>query len=122
MLAAEQRATAAAARGAAAQQTRARPPMPHRVRQSRQPDAESVVRKVLSDALPAGAPPSFRRIVETRRLMSPNRVIAVLEMFDGLDAEVEVWQASSIIWAHRWNSMRGGDISYENGKWVRIAE
>ena len=85
-------------------------------------DAEAVVRAVLMDALPKGTPPSFRRVLSTRRLMSPNKVIAELEMFDGLRAEVEVWQWSTIGWAHKWNSMPGGDISFENGCWVRIEE
>ena len=49
-------------------------------------------------------------------------MVAELEMFDGLRADVEVWQWRSEAWAHRWIKLEGGDLSWENGSWNRVSD
>lgn len=81
--------------------------------------AEATIRRVLLDVLPPDATPSFRRIVRAR-FAGKGRVIAELEMVDGLQAEVEAWKWRPDGWAHRWLKLEGGDLSWEDGRWWRI--
>jgi hypothetical protein len=81
--------------------------------------AADEIRRVLMDVLPEGVPPSFGRVVAAR-FSGKSRVVAELEMVDGLRAEVEAWQWCQDAWAHRWVKLEGGDLSWENGAWVRI--
>lgn len=83
-------------------------------------NAEATIRQVLLDALPPGAAPSFRRIVRAR-FVGQRRLVAELEMVDGLAAEVEAHQWRTDGWAHRWLKFEGGDLSWEAGRWVRVA-
>lgn len=83
--------------------------------------AADEIRRVLMEVLPAGVPPSFGRIV-TAQFSGKSRVVAELEMFDGLRAEVEAWQWCPDAWAHRWVKLEGGDLSWENGAWHRVSE
>lgn len=84
-------------------------------------NAEATIRQVLLDALPPGAPPSFRRIVRAR-FAGQRRVVAELEMVDGLSAEVEAHQWRPDGWAHKWLKFEGGDLSWEGGRWLRVAK
>lgn len=82
-------------------------------------NAADEIRRILMDVLPAGVPPSFGRVV-TAKFDGKSRVVAELEMVDGLRATVEAWQWSPKSWAHRWVEMDGGDLSWEDGAWQRI--
>lgn len=81
--------------------------------------AADEVRRILSDVLPADVPPFFARIVSARR-DGKRQIVAELEMFDGLRAEIEVWQWNPQAWAHRWTRFEGSDISWEDGRWTRV--
>lgn len=83
-------------------------------------NAEATIRQVLLDALPPGAAPSFRRIVRAR-FTGQRTVVAELEMVDGLPAEVEARQWRPDAWSHRWLKFEGGDLSWEAGRWLRVA-
>jgi hypothetical protein len=83
--------------------------------------AADEIRRVLMDILPAGVPPSFGRVVAAR-FTGKARVVAELEMVDGLPAQVEAWQWCPDAWAHRWIKLEGGDLSWQNGAWHRVPE
>lgn len=83
--------------------------------------AANVIRNVLLDVLPPGVPPNFRRIVRAR-FVAARRVVAELEMVDGLPAEVEAWQWQADSWAHKWLRLDGGDLSWEGDGWKRVAD
>ena len=85
----------------------------------RRESSEDCITRVLMDVLPGGVPPSFRRVVRSS-FTGDRRVVATLEMFDGLPAEVEAWQWRPDGWAHRWLQLDGGDLSWEDGQWVRV--
>jgi len=91
-------------------------------RQSTRDKAEEAIRRVLLDVLPSDATPSFLRVVKARfvGVGRDSRIIAELEMFDGLAAEVEAWKWRPDGWAHRWLRLDGGDLSWEDGRWWRI--
>jgi hypothetical protein len=80
--------------------------------------AADEIHRVLMDVLPAGVPPSFGRIVSAS-FTGKRTLVAELEMFDGLRAEVEAWQWCPDGWAHRWIKLDGGDLSWEEGRWIR---
>lgn len=80
--------------------------------------ASEIVRKLLLDVLPPGVPPNFRKV--TRARFARGRVIAELEMVDGLAAEVEAWQWRPGAWAHKWLRLDGGDLSWEAEGWTRF--
>lgn len=82
-------------------------------------NAKDEIRRVLMDVLPPGVPPSFGRIVSAS-FNGSKVLVAELEMFDGLRAEVEAWQWRPDGWAHRWVKLDGGDLSWEDGRWWRI--
>jgi hypothetical protein len=81
--------------------------------------ATDVIREVLMDVLPSGVPAQFARLVSAR-FTGKSRVTASLIMFDGKPAEVEAWKWRDDSWAHRWISLEGGDISWEDGEWRRV--
>lgn len=81
-------------------------------------NAEDTIRRVLMDVLPPNVPPSFRRVVRAR-FVGKTRILAELEMVDGLPSEIEAWQWPGG-WAHRWVTLEGGDLSWEDGRWWRI--
>lgn len=83
-------------------------------------NAAEVIKSVLLDVLPPGVPPNFRRIVRAR-FVGARRVVAELEMVDGLPAEVEAWQWRPDSWAHKWLRLDGGDLSWEPEGWTRVA-
>lgn len=87
---------------------------------TRSGSAEATIRQVLLSVLPPGATPSFRKIVSAR-FVGQRKVVAELEMVDGLPASVEAWQWRPDGWAHRWLRFDGGDLFWENGRWQRAA-
>lgn len=91
--------------------------VPSLVHKNRAVDA---IRNILCDVLPAGVPPFFRRVVNARYIAN-DRILAELEMVDGLAAKVEAWQWHPAGgWAHRWIQFDGGDLSWEYGQWHRV--
>ena len=83
--------------------------------------AKDEIRRVLTEILPSGVPPFFRRIVGASFNGNGNKQIsAELEMFDGGHATVVAWQWLPGAWAHRWVNLEGGDVSWEDGRWWRI--
>lgn len=84
--------------------------------------AEDVLRRVLVNTLPKDCTPFFIRVVRARFVGAgrDSRVIAEIELFDGLFAEVEAWKWSQDGWAYKWVRLEGGDMSWEDGRWWRI--
>jgi len=83
--------------------------------------AMSLVRQVLCDVLRPDVPPSFAEI-RTAHMEGKGRrqtITAHLVMLDGLPATVRLsrWAMG---WSHQWLDLPGGDLSFENGAWVRI--
>ncbi len=87
--------------------------------------AEQMIRRVLTDCLPTGVPPSFRNIVNARFVGSgrKRKSVGLLEMFDGQPATAEAFIGGEALgikfWGHCWTDMPGGACSFENGEWVR---
>jgi hypothetical protein len=77
------------------------------------------VEVIVRSVLPTGAPLHFRKIIGARYI-APRRIVAEQEMFDGLPGEMEAWQWRPDAWAQKWNRLDGGDISLENGAWLRV--
>ena len=86
--------------------------------------AEAIIRAHLMGCLPPGVPASFQAITAARFEGSGRRrkAIGQVQMFDGQPATVEVFQASDVIWGHRWTEMPGGACSWEGGRWRRCDE
>lgn len=83
-----------------------------------------MVEQAFTDCLPRDAPLPFK-IIEahfTKRIKKKSIAQAVVEMFDGEQAIVEVTAKTEIGWSWqiRWIKL-DSDISYENDKWIRAA-
>lgn len=78
----------------------------------------------LRACLPPGVPPSFHSIVSARWIGAGRKRVAEAEltMFDGLPAKVRVWQYGKYLdaLAHTFHDLPGGDVSFEDGRWIRI--
>lgn len=82
--------------------------------------AAKFVSSRLDACLPPGVPPSYKSIVAASYVGNgkDRRAEASLIMFDGLPAKVSV---STIgLMPHRFFELPGGDVSFENGRWIRI--
>ena len=75
----------------------------------------------LRSCLPPGAPQVHRMLMRSRFAGSGRKRIATatVEMFDGVQATVEVFQWASGCFGHRWTTMDGGCAYYEDGRWQR---
>lgn len=84
-------------------------------------DAATLVATHLASCVPAGTPPAFRTVINARFEGVGRKMvaIAVLEMFDGLTATIEVFKWATNALGHRWTAMEGGAAFYEDGKWQR---
>jgi hypothetical protein len=86
------------------------------------PSPSQIVAAVLADVLPPGVPPSYRTIVRASRTGRGKaaEITAELVMVDGLPAVVMLrpWAYG---WSHRFVSMPGGPLSFEDGAWRRAA-
>jgi hypothetical protein len=82
--------------------------------------AKDEIRRVLADSLPPDVPPFFARIVSAS-FTGKKSAIGELEMFDGAKAEIEVWQWRPDSSAYRWVRLDGGDLTWEGGRWKRVA-
>ena len=83
-----------------------------------------MVEQAFTDCLPRETPLPFKVIKAhyTKRIKKESIAQAVVEIFDGEQAIVEVTAKTEIGWSWkiRWIKL-GSDISYENGKWIRVA-
>lgn len=90
--------------------------------------ASEAVKHVLLSCLAPGVPPSFQEIVSARYLGTgrKRRARAVLRMFDGLTATVEVFIGGVALGVpmlgHQWIEMAGGPCAFEGGRWQRFPE
>jgi len=77
----------------------------------------------LIGVLPPNVPPAFREIVSASFVGVGRRrqIAAELQMIDGLPATV-VFTRWEFGWAHRYERMPGGAMSFEGGKWVRVQD
>ena len=86
--------------------------------------AVAFIDAALRACLPPGAPPSFTLIISARWIETGRKRVAEadLTMFDGLPAKVRVWRYGSYpdALAHTFYDLPGGDVSFEDGRWVRI--
>ena len=86
--------------------------------------ASSFIDNALRAALPPDVPPSFTRIVSARWTGTGRKRVAEAEltMFDGQPAKVRVWRYGSYpdALAHTFHDLTGGDVSFEDGRWIRI--
>lgn len=84
-------------------------------------NAIQVVRETLEAVLPPGVHPSFSAILAARYEGTgrTRAITAELRMIDGHPATVRLtpWAFG---WSHRFTSLPGGDLSFEDGRWVRI--
>ncbi|MFI5409093.1 hypothetical protein [Kaistia sp. UC242_56] len=83
--------------------------------------AQATVREVLLACLPPGVPPSFKSI-DHASFVGRGRsrtITGNLTMFDGEPAVVDLtpWAFG---WSHRFTSLPGGDVSFEEGQWTRV--
>ena len=73
---------------------------------------------------PPDVPPSFTHIVSARWTGSGRKRVAEADliMFDGQPAKVRVWRYGSYpdAIAHTFHDLPGGDVSFEDGRWIRI--
>ncbi len=86
--------------------------------------AAEFVMDAMRDCLPDDVPLSFSlKSARWSGTGTRRRAVALVEMFDGLPASLEVWSwLSGDGCAHRWTEMPGGDATYEDGQWVRVSE
>lgn len=86
--------------------------------------AANFIDGALRACLPPGVPPSFQSIVSARWTGAGRKRVAEAEltMFDGLPAKVRVWRYGSYpdALAHTFHGLPGGDVSFEDGRWIRI--
>lgn len=86
--------------------------------------AAAFIGGALRACLPPGVPPSFQSIVTARWTGTGRKRVAEAEltMFDGQPAKVRVWRYGSYpdALAHTFYDLPGGDVSFEDGRWVRI--
>jgi hypothetical protein len=84
--------------------------------------AKKFVETSLLSTLPPGVPPFFRRIIsarfETKSTAEYRSAAALLELVDGKEAGIEVWEHRGGI-GYEWTSF-DGDLAYENSQWVRV--
>lgn len=81
--------------------------------------ATAIINETMRDCLPAGAPLSFKEIIDAS-FQGKNRIIANVTMFDGLPATLHLnrWAYG---WSHGWDSMPGGDCYLDDdGAWKRV--
>ena len=79
--------------------------------------AFEIARDTLVNSLPPGVPPYFASI--DTAAFDGKSVVAALTMFDGQPA-VARFRRWAYGWSLGWDSMPGGDVSFENGRWVRV--
>ena len=86
--------------------------------------AAGFIDRALRACLPQDVPPSFTRIISARWTRTRRKRVAEadLTMFDGQPAKVRVWRYGSYpdALAHTFHDLPGGDVSYEDGRWIRI--
>lgn len=80
--------------------------------------ARDILTETFSASLPEGSPLPFSQIV-TARFDGKSSIVADLIMFDGLPAVARLnrWAMG---WSLGYDTMQGGDISLDNGKWARV--
>lgn len=87
--------------------------------------AKEFIEISLLATLPPGVPPFFTKIIraywETKSAAKHRCAQALLELLDGKQAGIEVWEHGAGGIAYQWTSFEG-DLSYENGQWVRREE
>lgn len=87
--------------------------------------AKEFIETSLLATLPHGVPPFFKKITraafETKSTAKRRIASAGLELVDGTQAGIEVWEHGAGGVAYMWTSFEG-DLSYENGQWVRREE
>jgi hypothetical protein len=87
--------------------------------------AKEFIETSLLATLPPGVPPFFTKIIsaafETKSTAKHRCAYACLELVDGTQAYIELWEHGTGGAAYQWTSFEG-DLSYENGKWVRHEE
>ena len=83
--------------------------------------AKEFVEASLLSTLPPSVPPFFVRIIRAYWESTAKRrcAQALLELVDGQQAGIEVWEHGAGGVAYKWLSL-DGDLSYENGQWVRV--
>ena len=81
--------------------------------------AAAALSRILADTLPLDATPCYRRIVRAR-FDGEARIFATLELFDGGIGKIEAWCWRPGGWAYRWTRLDGGDLAWEDGRWLRI--
>lgn len=76
----------------------------------------------LRACLPPGVPPSYARITRARKIGTGRsaEIIAELIMFDGFEGRVSLRQHGPELWSYRFFHLPEGDISFEDGRWIRI--
>ena len=86
--------------------------------------AAGFIDRALRASLPLGVPPPYTRMVSARWTGAGRKRVAEadLTMFDGQPAKVRVWRYGSYpdALAHTFHDLPGGDVSYEDGRWIRI--
>jgi hypothetical protein len=85
--------------------------------------AASLITEHLASCLPPDVPPSYQSISNARLAGygKGRRAIADLIMFDGKAAQIEVTERDGMR-RHRWISLEGGAVFFENGRWQRESE
>lgn len=85
--------------------------------------AATLIADHMASCLPPGTPACYHSMANARFAGSGRKRVAtaVLEMFDGQFATVEVFQWE-LGFGHRWTVMAGGDTFYEDGRWQRQSE
>lgn len=83
-------------------------------------DAAQFINTRLRACLPHGVPPSYTKIVQAVFVGrgKERRALADLIMFDGLPAKVMI--RTTGLKPHKFIEMPGGDVSFENGRWIRV--
>jgi hypothetical protein len=82
--------------------------------------AIEIARRTMLDALPPKCPPHFRMITSAR-FIDKKTIVADLIMFDGMEATAH-FRKWALGWSHGWDALPGGDISFEEGAWIRIGQ
>lgn len=83
-------------------------------------DAAQFIDTHLRACLPPGVPPSYSKIVQAVFVGrgKDRQALADLIMFDGLPAKVMI--RTTGLKPHRFIDLPGGDVSFEDGRWIRI--
>lgn len=77
----------------------------------------------LKSTIPEDVPLPFKRVIRSN-FKSKKKVIATLEMFDGLIGVVSVskWADFKDAWSIHWHELEGGAINWNGTYWVRVNE